>query len=180
MKPHVNSRILFCCYLILIASCSRNESVYQNPPVETPTSLIDTNKEESFIEIFPIEEMNTKIKFWSPQETFKAEQCLDLPLENTSNEKIIFPSDYGLRILAYMADQWKGIDNVAQYVPAGSPQVSPKSADLPGVIVIPFCPDWTKLQAPVEIRIVVTAETELTNNTKSIPVAAFIDLVIEK
>lgn len=180
MKPETYLRFLFCLCLVLLVSCSQNNLTDPNTSVESTSTLIDANKEEFFTKMFPIKEMNTKIRFWPEPETFKAGQCPDLALENLSRQKIIFPSGYGLRILAYVDDQWKDIVNIAQYVPPGHPQVSPKGTDLPGVISFPLCPDLDNFTLPIEIRILVTGEAESVNNTASAPVGAFIDIVIEK
>ena len=95
--------------------------------------------------------------------------------------RIIFPSDYGLKIVTYTKElNWEIIDNPANYVPAGNRQVSPKGTDSPGVIGVPFCPNLAGFDVPIEIRVVVVGQIEAAPGETSESVGAYIDLAIEK
>jgi hypothetical protein len=159
---------------MLLVSCSQNNNAY---PSVSSTKVSD--KETSFMEMFPIKEMNTKIKFWPPQEVFKLSECINLALENSSTEKIVFPPDYGLKIFTYGNNRWKDIENTAQYYPPGNTQISPKGPDSPGVIDIPLCPDLTNSKLPIEIRVVLVGESQPTNEAENTQVSAYIDIVIQ-
>jgi hypothetical protein len=51
-------------------------------------------KEIQFAKLFPDQVMNTEIGFLPVSDSFRIGDCVDLDLQNLSNHKIVFPSDF--------------------------------------------------------------------------------------
>jgi hypothetical protein len=179
MALKIKLPLILLLFLVFLISCSKDSDTNSNTGSESAPTPIISEKEASFVKVFS-EEMNTKIKFLPPQKIFKIGECPYLGLENLSDKKIIFPSDFGLKIMTYTDNEWRYIKNTAEYVPPGNRQVSPKEPDIPGIIAISLCPDLPDFQTPIELRVVITGETESANNTVGSSVGAFVDILIEK
>jgi hypothetical protein len=127
-KP-IQSILLFVIIGFLAASC-----------ISTGLSPIDA----AFNKIIPLAGMNSKLEFIaldSKEDPYRIGKSISLGLKNLSESMIIFPSDYGLQLFNYRDGQWEKIDNMAQYIPEGNRQISPKGPDTPGQTAIGFYPD---------------------------------------
>lgn len=138
-----------------------------------------SGREDLFLQQMPGVEFNTRIKFWSPKpsEVFIRGEHIFLTLENLSKEKIIFPGDYGIRILSFDEDsnKWIEIRNTMVYLPPGNAQISPKGPDEPSVIGVGLSPDLTKDGPPTEVRIVVIGVEENSSDR----IGAYIDVTLQ-
>lgn len=143
-----------------------------------------TGRETIFTEMYPLHEMNTKIRFWHPtrdDREFKPCEFNDLTLENFSDSKVVFPNDYGLRI--YTFDQgenmWLEIQNSAKYIPEGNRQISPKGLANPfGVTGIDFVPQVLDCEQAIEIRVVVVGEVYEGDTPTGVSAGAYIDVTL--
>ena len=121
-------------------------------------------KEDAFAKmmLIPIKDMNKEITLSLPVMEKgiyvpKLGDIIDLTLVNHSKELIVFPSDYGVRMYTYndKDEIWIEINNLANYVPPGNRQVSPKGDGIPGQIIISAIPDLPISSYPVDLRVVV-------------------------
>jgi hypothetical protein len=150
----------------------------------TGCSIIKSSKQEAaFKELFPNIEMNSKIRFWDPKtanELFKIGDSVDLTLENLTTDKIIFPSDYGIKIFTLNNSvNWTEISNRAHYFPPGNPQVSPKGEGMPGIIGIGCYPELTNEGKPIVIRVAVVGTVYHDNVPTNERVGAFVDVTLQ-
>ena len=175
--------IAFCMILLVVFTTSCSPAlptfrIFEHPETATP---IVSNKDTVFRELFPFKEVNTYIVFWPDMEILNKRDCIELSLENVSEKRVIFPSDYGVKVFTYVNESdWIEIENSAHYFPPGNPQVSPKGPDSPGVIGVPLCPELTDFELPIGIRVVVLGQTEAVQGEASEQVGAYIDVVIER
>jgi hypothetical protein len=176
MSPRMFSLIWVCFFLALLISCSMGNAGYQGvPTADTAVS----EKEESFTAMLSIEEMNRIIRFLAPQEDFKSGACIDLVLENVSSKEIIFPPNYGLRIMTYANNRWADIENTMQYVPPGDRHLFSKGQDSPGLMFFAVCPNLANTNLPIELRTVIIGEIQSPSGTENNRVGAFIDITIQ-
>lgn len=141
----------------------------------------NSDKESSFHNLVPIE-MNTNIQFVNPPNIngFKIGDFVDLGLENKNGNLIKFPNDYGIKILSYKAidDTWNEISNDVHYS-EGSPQISPKGTNSPGIVVVSFSPKLDDTGKPIEIRVVVVGTIYENNTPTETKTGAYIDITLQ-
>lgn len=161
--------------IIVIALCSLSALVACRDTQE---------KEVLFFEMYPIQEMNTKIRFW-PQskqaENLRPCKIADLTLENLSTDRIVFTNDFGLKIFFFdqQANEWQEIRNSAIYIPEGNPRLSPKGADNPfGVTGIPFVAAASNCEISIEVRVVVIGEVYEDDTPTGVSAGAYIDVTL--
>ena len=161
-------RILFLLLVLAnITSCS-------------PKAL--QSKEAAFSRIVPLSEMNTRLKFMaldSSEKPYKIGSSIELALENTSSNRVIFPSDYGIKIFTYQNGKWISINNLTKYIPEGNTQVSPKGPDNPGIIGVGFFPDLSNDGRPIELRVVVIGDVYEGENPTGEKASAYIDITLQ-
>jgi hypothetical protein len=150
----------------------------------TGCSITKPSKQEAaFKEFFPNIEMNSKIRFWDPKienEPFKIGDPVFLTLENLTTDKVVFPSDYGIKIYNFGdTGGWTEIPNTGIYGPKGSPQVSPKETDMPGITAIPLLPALTSKGKPIVIRVVVVGTVYHDNVPTDEQVGAYVDVTLQ-
>jgi len=158
--------LLFVWMLSFIGGCQRNQN---------------SKKERAFSERFPGVEMNSSIQFWDPAKyggSFTIGKSIDLVLETNSTNKIVFPSDYGIRIFMYDSEreEWLEIQNKAKYFPPGNRQISPKGEDNPGLITIGLAPALQPGEKPVKVRVVVIGTVYHGEQKTDQEVGAYIDV----
>jgi len=142
-----------------------------------------SKQEATFKELFPNIEMNSKIRFWDPKieaKPFKIGDPVFLTLENLTTDKIVFPSDYGIKIYNLSkAGGWIEIPNDVKYRPKGNPQVSPKETDMPGITGIPLLPELTNEGKPIVIRVAVVGTVYHDNVPTNEQVGAYVDVTLQ-
>lgn len=168
VKPIYYS-LIFILLFAVISSCeAQNQS----------------GQDKDFLEMFPLVEMNTKIQFWDPNrmiQTPRIGETLNLSLENFSQYKIVFPSDFGLRIFTFndQSMSWDEIGNNANYFPTGNRQISPKGTDLPGVILIGLQPTVLNEGKPVDVRVIVVGRVAQNGTPTNEQVGAWVDVTLQ-
>lgn len=155
--------LMLLCFL-LITSCS-------------PRNVFNSEKEDLFVQMFPIEEMNTKIRFLPTESEFVIGECVDLLLKNTSRDIIAFSFDKDLIVLLYSEHQWMQVENTDRYYPKGRIPLLPDEPNKPGVIATPICPKFDNNDDPIEIRIVITGS--INGNNGELRVGAFTDILLQ-
>jgi hypothetical protein len=153
--------VLWSIIILLFASCLQQ---------------INENKESDFESLFPGVDMNTQLKFWKAEDVIEPGECITLDLENFSQNRIVFPADYGVGIFVYLENEWTEIKNSAQYVPPGNRQVSPKGPDSPGVIAVTLCPEIDAQSDANMARVVVVSKNPSGDESTVNRAGAFIDV----
>jgi len=152
--------------------------------LSTGCQISKSSKQEgAFKELFPNIEMNSKIRFWDPKaanESFRVGDSVDLTLENLTTDKIVFPSDYGIKIYTFKTPgSWTEIPNRGKYFPPGNPQVSPKGEGMPGVIGIGLSPALMSEGKPIVIRVAVVGTVYHDNVPTNEQVGAYVDVTLQ-
>ena len=168
----INRLLVLVCILLNLCSC---------------TSSNLSEKDKSFSEYIsvPLDEMNKKIRFFiikdDGQDKFRIGDSANLGLENKSRDRVVFPSDYGIRIYTYDQNyaKWTEVKNKAIYTPPGNTQISPKGTDTPGIIVVTFFPDIPMTWEAVKLRIVIIGTVYEDNLPTDEEAGAYIDITLQ-
>jgi hypothetical protein len=135
-------RIVIC---VIFSSCSNQ---------------IKSEKEIAFSKLFPDVSFNKEIQQIVVRNEInqKIGQSIFLRLENLSSSTIVFPTDYGVKILTYSNDRklWKEIMNEGVYLPPDShPVLKPYNEDGLRFLGIPLSPVLEDTSDEISVRIVV-------------------------
>jgi len=108
--------------------------------------------------------------------TFTTTDSLSLELEYKSNNEIVFPNNYGLRIFEKTKDGWQEIKEMpTQRIPSGNIVLSP-DVDISAVDIVSLFPDLTNSNEKTTLCIYVIGQMTENGETKS--VAAFTTVVL--
>jgi hypothetical protein len=172
MMKTVIQLLFLSCILLYLCSC---------------TSSNLSEKDKSFSEFLsvPLNEMNKEIRFFiiedDGQDKFRIGDSVNLGLENKSRDRVVFPSDYGIRIYTYDQNyaKWTEVTNKENYYPPGNTQISPKGVDVPGIIVVTFLPDLPITSDAVELRVVIIGTVYKDDAPTDEEVGAYIDITLQ-
>lgn len=129
-----------------------------------PLNSCDKNEQESFEKFLdlsvPISSWNTQIKLIDNpilSNTHKNGEILTLQLKNLSNATIVFPDDFGIKIIRWNGQTWANISNNFYY--SGLKRLPTENSYPLGLLVssLPYVPNIT---SPVEVRILVIGHAE--------------------
>ncbi len=143
------------------------------------------NKETTFRKLFHIRDMNNSMRLetWLPEaiNDLHLGTNIDLAVINESKNKILFPSNYGVRILNYdkKYNNWIEIPNGMAYIPYGMRQVSPKGEETEGIISVGVYPQIENSDNPIEIRVVIIGTTTYGFLPIHKKVGSYIDLTLQ-
>jgi len=135
----------------------------------------------AFNKIISLDGMNTKLEFIaldSEDDPYKIGTSVKLGLKNLSENRIIFPSDYGLQLYTFQNGEWIRVDNKAQYFPEGNTQISPEGPDLPGQTTIGFFPDLIDMGKSTSLRVVIQGIVYEGDNPTDEEASAYIDIIL--
>jgi hypothetical protein len=145
---------------ILIFSSCRN----------SPTSV------ESIIGVnLSADKINSSIKLVDAPEfsnSHKNGEALILHLVNTSNSIIVFPENYGIKLLANLDGKWTEIPNRSYNV--GNPINLPTSTEFPLGLFVTTLPYVSGLSNPISIRVIIIGHKKDSNEE----VGAYLDVII--
>ena len=150
--------LLIIC-ILLLTSCTR-----QQIPLGSKMPGIDLT----------LDQMNKEIKLeptTGMMDTFEFDGVLELDLENISDQSIVFPSDFGVKIFMKQGVDWIPIKNRFEY--SDSTMILPPQKDYsfgPIVDVLPLLPSPST--SGTTIRIVVIGNVQGTGKA----VGAYIDI----
>lgn len=167
----INRFVVLACIMLYLCSC-------------TSSNLSEKDKSFSEFNSVPLDEMNQKIRFFiikdDGQDKFRIGDSATLGLENKSRDRVVFPSDYGIRIYTYEQNiaKWTEVRNKDNYFPPGNTQISPKGTDTPGIIVVTFFPDIPMTWEAVELRVVIIGTVYEDNIPTDEEVGAYIDITL--
>ena len=152
--------IIISTIILILCSCVRNSTISEN---YEPT--MD----------FPIEKLNSSFIITDPainNNSYKNDDILLLDLENRSENAIIFPGDFNLRIYQKVGTKWIPVkNNLAN--PQGDWYL-PKNQDWKASEELGLIPDITGLEKPTTIRIFAFGKIESTQEK----VGAYIELTL--
>jgi hypothetical protein len=136
--------IIVLSLLISLAACSNKASM---------------QKEDAFSKLLPIPvgDMNDEVKlslpglergFYEP----KIGEFITLVLNNQSNNIIVFPTDYGLKMYLYNKEDqtWIEVKNLEKYSPEENKQVSPIGEGSLSQILASALPGLDKTSEPID------------------------------
>lgn len=149
--------LILICQGFLI-SCSRFES---SPPISIDDGFI-----------------NQQILLRAPDfsNSFKTTNPIILELKYNSNNEIVFPNNYNLRIFQRTDSEWIEIyEKPIERLPAGNVVFSP-TKEMPAVEVIFLSPDLQKPGSKHQLRIYVIGDMKTNEGVKE--VAAYTDVML--
>jgi hypothetical protein len=122
-------------------------------------------------------EINTRVLLAAPAglNTYKIGEIVSLTVEVVSDDRILFPHDYGAKIFVLEDNQWVEVPNLMEY-PDGHITLSPTSGDplRKGTAgVVPLFPDSNNKQT---IRIILIGNIYSNGQLTDDQTAAYIDL----
>lgn len=125
------------------------------------------------------EEVNKIIQVSTPPElnSFQVGDPLSLVLENYSNEQVVLPQDYGIRIFQFVDGDWEQVENRMEY--SSSRKVVNPNNDLYQLVFVTVYP-YIVSDQKVNIRVVIVGNysNEETGNLGD-EVGAYIDVILE-
>jgi hypothetical protein len=152
---------LLCITILLLASCN---TVQQDHTSTFPGIAV------------PIENFNTIIQLEdSPQllNTHKNGGDLDILVNNLSDEAVIFPENYGLKLFTNENNKWVEVPNNSYN--AGVSFRLPPQKEYPLGALVSVLPYIAGLETPVTIRVIVIGHQEKSN----LQVGAYLDIKID-
>jgi hypothetical protein len=126
----------------------------------------------------PIRDMNTQLSLSLPagSENLKKDDPIPLVAQDLSEEPIVFPQDYGIKVFARQDQKWIPVENNFHY-PAGDVELLPAKQQAFGGMGIVLDPVISQA-APVVIRVVVVGHLQH-NNQVGLSVAAYLDITLQ-
>jgi hypothetical protein len=153
MKKLLVSLSFLLCFTI--TSCSPNK-----PPIEFDSAYL--NKQ---IRLIALKELSA----------FKTNEDVAVHLEYNTENKIVFPNNYNLRIFIQEQDKWIEIKEKPTVRPENQVVLSPEIPTSYGQIV-GFWPQLDDLTKTYRVRVYVFGDMTTSEGTKQ--VAAFVDFVL--
>lgn len=153
--------VLALCLSYVLLSCAKlNDDL--SAPIEVDTDYLNQQ-----IKLLPVKQLNT----------FKIGEPVGLQLLYNSENEIVFPSNFNLRIFVRREDNWVEIEERAtQRFPDGDVVLSPVNPASYAQIVT-FFPELEYLNETYTLRVYVFGDMRIGNHeTKQ--VAAFVDIVL--
>lgn len=145
-------------------------------------------KEDSFSKLLPISmsDMNDDIKLSLPGlgggiDRLNIDEFITLELNNQTNEVVVFPADYGLKMYLYNYEdeKWIKVKNLAEYNPEGNPQVFPIGDSNLSKILISALPGLDTISDPIDLRVVVIGTIYHEGIPTDKQVGAYIDITLQ-
>lgn len=157
MKKKI-SIFCICIWLMLLTSCVVDEK-------KAPISIDDKYVNQQII-----------IRAPSYANTFKTKDFITLELKYNSNNVIVFPNNYNVRIFEEMTDAWVEIkEKPTERIPSGEIVLSPEKY-LPAVQVVAFFPDLPKQDRAYSLRVYVIGQMKEKGEIKDVAAFTHIDL----
>ena len=133
-------------------------------------------RENKFADEFPFS-LNSELELTliEPQPPVSPDQKIVLTVKNKTSNCVVFPANYGIKILSYNDNIWQGIPNLVNYLPDEKITLTPEGDIYSARLVFVF-PDMKNVfnSQNLEIRILVAG---LLCNSNS-QIGAFTDVVI--
>ena len=167
MSQPMNKKIITIAYIIIlillaIVSCSK---------------MNNSNIDDDFKQFISYEDVNSKIKFTMPDglgNEYKIGGFVSLWLTNHTNNLIIFPPEYGLKLFIYNNGEWIQVENNMIYHPHEERHLLPK--DQNGFLKINCVPIIRNHSEPVLLRVLVVGSVQDKISGDSERVAAYYDV----
>ena len=136
----------------------------------TPT----TSPEPSIGVNIPLDKLNTWVKLEDPPEltnSHKNDDLLQLHLINLSEKMIVFPGDFGIKVIRLDGQERGDISN--NFFNGSEPHYLPPRSSYPLGLIVGTLPFVSGLSATIKIRIIVVGHVE---NLDGQQVGAYIDV----
>jgi len=119
-----------------------------------------------------LEDMNSQLRLYAPPEanSFAMKDNLAIVAENLSDQPILFPQDYGIKVFTQQDEQWMPVENAFHY-PSVETTLLPKADEPLGGKLIVLLPAVIGDQ-PISVRVVVVGQMGRDS------VAAYIDVML--
>jgi hypothetical protein len=138
---------------------------------------------KTFFNLYSNCSMNTEIVIPLTNYEFKSDEMIDVPLKNNSQQTVIFPVDFNVKLLVFNRDQgnWEEQVNNMEYFPFSPIEdnvildVTNDFSRLGGLFILPAFSGGSSN----EIRVVVTGLVYKDNITTNKCVGAFADIFIK-
>ncbi len=144
-------------------------------------TIADSAKDVIFNNLYSNCELNSKIRFLPSQNDYKSGSLITLNVSNNSQDSIIFPDDFNVRILYFESNEhdWLEIKNDIQYVSSPDPYsiMKPANTGLASYSVILLKP-IPPSEIPVEARVVIFGHVYKEDQKMNECVGAFVDISI--
>jgi hypothetical protein len=147
---------------------------------------LSDQQEQTFSQMFPYSDVNHSIVLRSVEGITETDldSVITLQLENLSTQMIEFPVGYGVRGFTYHRDarEWSEISNGMSFSPERGTLLGPQGGDIPGVdmTLVSYFTSGASLPYSLDIRIVVVGHFYNESEGLGDPVAAYLDLTLEK
>jgi hypothetical protein len=167
MSGTINKYVALLIPLLLIAAC---------------ISIDDPDRETAFNNVFPLEDTNNSIRLFVPLNIkyYKLGTDVDLIIENLSDEIIVFPPNYDVRIFRYSEGekQWIEVEDIIESPSEPLIGLAPHGSDDPYSSIVVFHPKLKNLGSPIPIRVTVTGKVGRYDVITDEQVGAYIDIVL--
>ncbi len=156
----LSTKIFVLLFVILLTGCSKPQPAAELlPNINLPSDKINT-----FIKLRDTPELAN---------SYKNNDTLDLQLINVSNQTIVFPDNFGLKVFIEDKGNWSEIQN--NFYNAGATFTLPTEKLYPGGLFPTVMPNIPGLSSPTTIRVIAVGHVE---NNDSEQVGAYLDVVI--
>lgn len=140
--------------------------------------------DSEFDKFVEIKDLNKyfEVRLTSGQEIYKFGTIIRIFLYNVSDEKILFPVGYGIRLFIVIDNEWLEIDNESNF--------SGEAVTLPSISnqnmgarlsfgVLPALPSDIEIQEKAILRILIQGLLISDKSSSDVPVGAFVDVYVE-
>jgi hypothetical protein len=166
--PHFSILICFLLAGFLIPGCSK---------------LQPSDSEKTFTQQFPYEDVNDSLVLYTIEGITETniDDVVTLQLENHSNQMIAYSTKEGIIGIVYNleSESWVDMENNVQY-PDVEWHLGSRGGDIPSISVVDYKPILESNPDTLDIRIVVVGHVYDETHGLGEPVAAYLDLTLEK
>jgi hypothetical protein len=153
--------------IMLITACTSNQDSYRDMAFDLIFAHEDTNN-------------SIQLSVWKNYQFFKLGTTIDLAVKNLSNEIIVFPPNYNVRIFHYSEDekQWMVVEDSIESPSEPLRALAPQGSDKPNVGDVIFHPNLETHGSQITIRVTVTGNVVRDDIITDEQVGAYIDIVL--
>ncbi|MBN8655505.1 MAG: hypothetical protein J0M11_07205 [Anaerolineae bacterium] len=147
-------------------------------------SEISDTLDAKFTELVKNEELNKyfEVRLVSDQEVYEIGTVIRIFLYNVSDEKILFPVGYGIRLFIVIDNEWIEIDNKSNFSGEAVTLPSISNQELGARLsfgVLPALSSGIEIHEKIVLRILIQGTLMSSLDTENTSTGAFVDVFIE-
>jgi hypothetical protein len=129
---------------------------------------------------FATENLNSKLQLSAPPDwnNYDANNSVSLLVQNISNDQVVFPKDFNIRIYTYTDEKWVEIRNISEYI-GDDVVLFPRSDTSLGETGVGFFPYLFGYKTPIELRIFVFGQIYKNDKATNEWIGAYIDVTLK-